>query len=181
MQNKVEDKNINLRKKRYRTNHCVAEQEIYNHHLIVHSKPKVLGLGTDQVVKESPKVKNLTVYRSCFLLATPLIQKYLIILKKSRVKMIGCILCFADKLEDILRKASIRRKFFVNGTVTSLTKPSKARTAQFLQPFSSFCLRKYLSTLIYFHYYVICIMFLRYKSNWMKSLLLPSNSISKQN
>lgn len=82
MQNKVEDKNINLRKKRYRTNHCVAEQEIYNHHLIVHSKPKVLGLGTDQVVKESPKVKNLTVYRSCFLLATPLIQKYLIILKK---------------------------------------------------------------------------------------------------
>lgn len=72
---------------------------------------KELGLGTDQVVKESLKVKNATVYSTWFLLATPLIQKYLINIKKARMKMIGNILRFVDGLEGILRKESNRENF----------------------------------------------------------------------
>lgn len=35
--------NTNSRRKRHRANHCVAEKEVYHHHLVVYSKLKAIG------------------------------------------------------------------------------------------------------------------------------------------
>lgn len=153
-QKTIKAPNINSPRKRYRTNHCVAEKEVYHHHLIVYSKPKALeGLGTDQVVKENLKVNNLIVYWTWFLLSAPLIQKITQNnIKKASVKMICKILCLLDTPQDILRKESNTGKIFVNDAICyfSNKSPQRLESAQFLQSFSSFYIRKCLSTQIFF-------------------------------